>query len=336
MTSEIVTNTSFPDVAAAIQKAQSVVVLSHLRPDGDALGSQLGVALSLRALGKRVRVLNEDGVPDSLSFLPGSELIETPEQAGAREPLDADLVIACDTASFKRLGTEVVQLIPEGALWMNIDHHISNERYGDLYYIDPVSPATGQIVYQFLTSESLPLDASISENLFVAISTDTGSFQFPNTTAETFRAGAALIEQGAAVGRISQSLYGNYPLRRTLLLGELLKVLEIGNKGRRASWAMTLETTERLGIQASDTDGLIDQIRSIEGVVVAAFFQEAEGGYVRASLRSKDPSVDVCAVCQKFNGGGHKLAAGVRLRGSLHEAQKRILEAIDEALERSH
>ncbi|MGK0184342.1 MAG: phosphoesterase RecJ-like protein [Verrucomicrobiales bacterium] len=336
MTSEIVTNTSFSEIAATIKAAKSIVVLSHLRPDGDALGSQLGMALSLKSLGKCVRVVNEDGLPDSLSFLPNSDLIETPQQVTAQGALDVDLVIACDTASFKRLGSAVAALIPEQAKWINIDHHISNECYGDFHYIDPVSPATGQIVYQFLTSQQLPIDSAISENLFVAISTDTGSFQFPNTTAETFRAGAALIDGGAAVGQISQALYGNYPLRRTLLLGELLKVLKIGNNGQRASWAMTLEMTERLGIQASDTDGLIDHIRSIEGVVVAAFFQEAEDGYVRASLRSSDPRLDVCAICQKFNGGGHKLAAGVRLRASLHEAQTKILEAIDESLKKSH
>ncbi|MEZ5324935.1 MAG: bifunctional oligoribonuclease/PAP phosphatase NrnA [Verrucomicrobiales bacterium] len=336
MSSGIVTNTSFQQMGALLKDAGSIVVLSHLRPDGDALGSQLALSLSLRALGKKVRVINQDGVPDSLAFLPGAGLIETPGQVAAGPAIDPDLIIACDTASRKRVGDDVAQLIPDGVPWLNIDHHISNERYGEHYYIDPVSPATGQIIYQFLRSENLPIDAEVSENLFVAISTDTGSFQFPNTTAETFRAGAELIDRGASVGHISQALYENYPLRRTLLLGELLKVLEIGNNGQRASWAMTLEMTERLGIQASDTDGLIDHIRSIEGVVVAAFFQEAEDGYVRASLRSKDPDVDVCAVCQKFNGGGHKLAAGVRMRASLREAQNKVLKAIDEALERSH
>ncbi|MDA0813364.1 MAG: bifunctional oligoribonuclease/PAP phosphatase NrnA [Verrucomicrobia bacterium] len=335
MSSEIVTNTGFQEMGALLRSARSIVVLSHVRPDGDALGSQLGLALSLRSLGKKVRVINQDGVPDSIAFLPGAEFIEAPEQVAAGNAIDADIVVVCDTASRKRVGDDVAPFIPEGVPWLNIDHHISNERYGDYYYIDPVSPATGQIIYQFLKSQNFPIDRDVSENLFVAISTDTGSFQFPNTTAETFRAGAALIDQGAAVGDISQALYENYPLRRILLLGELLKVLEIGHGGQRASWAMTLEMAERLGIQASDTDGLIDHIRSIEGVVVAAFFQEGEDGYVRASLRSKDPRVDVCVVCQKFNGGGHKLAAGVRLRASLAEAQTKVLNAIDEALERS-
>jgi bifunctional oligoribonuclease and PAP phosphatase NrnA len=336
MSSEIVTNTDFQEMGVLLRNAGSIVILSHLRPDGDALGSQLGLALSLRSLGKKVRVINQDGVPDSIAFLPGAEFIETPEQVAAGSAIDADIVVACDTASRKRVGDDVALLMPEGVPWLNIDHHISNERYGEYHYIDPVSPATGQIIYQFLSSQNFPIDRDVSKNLFAAISTDTGSFQFPNTTAETFRAGAALIDQGAAVGEISQALYENYPLRRTLLLGELLKVLEIGHGGQRASWAMTLEMAERLGIQASDTDGLIDHIRSIAGVVVAAFFQEGENGYVRASLRSKDPRVDVCAVCQKFNGGGHKLAAGVRMRASLPEARNKVLNAIDEALERSH
>ena len=330
----VISNTSFEEIGGYLRKAKSVLLTSHLRPDGDAIGSVVGMALSLKKLGKDVRILNQDGVPESLSFLPGSEMIETPETV--RDHVQPDLIIACDTAAEKRLGDSVRELLPENVTLINIDHHISNECYGDFHYVDSLSPATGQIVFELLHSEGMPVDKAVSENLFAAISTDTGSFQYPNTTSDTYRVGAALIDQGVSVGSLSQDLYENYPLRRVLLLGELLKVLIIGNQGRRASWGMSLELSQRLEIQAADTDGLIDHIRSIQGVVVAAFFQEMPDGFVRASLRSKDERVDVCAICQKFKGGGHRLAAGVRLRCSLEEAQTKVLQAIDEALEGIH
>ena len=336
MSPDLFANISFVEIGRLLREAKSIVLLSHLRPDGDAIGSQLGLGLALQASGKKVRIVNEDGVPENLAFLPGAELVEDPDRVFAGEAITADLIVACDTADRKRLGSRVLSLLPDGAKWLNIDHHVSNDGYGDFYYIDPVSPATGQIVYQLLKHESFPITGEVSENLFVAISTDTGSFQYPNTTADTFRVGADLIDGGAQVGDISQALYENYPLRRLLLLRELLNELQIGHEGQRASWALSLEVTERLGVQASDTDGLIDHIRSIKGVLVAAFFQEAPGGYVRASLRSKDPSVDVCSICQKFNGGGHRLAAGVRLHSTLSEAQNTVLQAIDEALEGIH
>lgn len=334
MSPDPVTNTSLGEIAGRLHGAQSIVVLSHLRPDGDAIGSQLALTLALRGLGKDVRAFNEDGVPESLSFLPGAALVETPATITDAKAA-ADIVVACDTASRKRLGEGVLSVVA-GKTWINVDHHISNECYGDLHYVDPVAPATGQVIHQLLQAGQIPVTREMGENLFVAIATDTGSFQYPNTTAETFRIGADLIDCGVDVGKLSQAVYGSYPLRRVLLLRELLQQLEIGHSGQRASWAMSLELAERLQIQAADTDGLIDHIRSIDGVLVAAFFQEAPDGCVRASLRSKDARVDVCAICRKFNGGGHRLAAGVRLRATLPEAQNLLLTAIDEALEGIH
>ena len=329
MVSQVDSNTSFGAIGDLLRGHSSFVVLSHVRPDGDAIGSQAGLGLSLKALGKKVVLLNEDGAPESMAFLPGADLVRRPEQI---PPPAAAVVIACDTASRERLGENALACLPRDAVWVNIDHHVSNERYGDYFYVDPVSPATGQIVYELLSSEGFPLTAEICENLFVAISTDTGSFQYPNTTAATFRAAADLIDRGADPGKLATAVYGNYPLRRVQLLGELLGTLKIGHGGRWASWAMTIEVARRLEIQPSDTDGLIDHIRSIEGVIIAAFFQETGDGCIRASLRSKDPRADVCRICQQFDGGGHHLAAGARLASPLREAEEKITRAIDDTL----
>jgi phosphoesterase RecJ-like protein len=212
--------------------------------------------------------------------------------------------------------------------WINIDHHPSNPGYGDLVYIDSNAPATGQILFELITSQGLPMDAAIAENLFVAISTDTGSFQYPNTTARTFEIGAELLRCGVNVGRVSQLLYESYPRRRAELLRELLGTMRFSGNGKVASFSLSLETAAKLGAKPEDNEGLIDHSRAIQGVVVAVFFEELPEGKVRVSMRSKSDAADVCAICEKFGGGGHKLAAGARVRGTLAEVEEKVLKEI--------
>ncbi len=168
----------------------------------------------------------------------------------------------------------------------------------------------------------------IAENLYVAISTDTGSFQYPNTTARTFEIAAELVRAGVDVGRINQQVYENYPRRRVELLRELLRTMRFEGGGRVASFSLSLKTAAQLGVLPEDNEGLIDHLRAIRGVIVAVFFEELPDGKVRVSMRSKSEKTDVCAICQKFGGGGHTLAAGARVRGTLAEVEQKILEAI--------
>src|SRR6266702_977785 len=155
-------------------------ILSHVRPDGDALGCQIALALSLQQLGKEVRVWNEEGMLEKYSFLPRAELLSKPPAA----PEDVDVAIALDTAIQNRLGTALAA-VHSAKMWINIDHHLSNPGYGDLVYVDPTAPATGQIIFDLIKNQKLPLDRDIAENLYVAICTDSGSFQYRNTTART-------------------------------------------------------------------------------------------------------------------------------------------------------
>ena len=314
---------SFEEIGAVLRSQQTFAVLSHVRPDGDALGSQLGLGLSLSKLGKTVMVRNEDGLLEKYGFLPGGEFLQTP----LSEPQDFDVAIALDTATQSRLGT-ATSLVRSARTWINIDHHPSNPRYGDLVYIDSNAPATGQILFELIQSQGLPMDTAIAENLFVAISTDTGSFQYPNTTARTFEIGAELLRCGVNVGRVSQLLYESYPRRRAELLRELLGTMRFEGHGKIASFSLSLETAAKLGAQPEDNEGLIDHIRAIKGVVVAVFFEELPEGKVRVSMRSKSEAADVCAICEKFGGGGHKLAAGARVRGSLAEIEEKVLKEI--------
>ena len=319
---------TFAEIGRALRDHQRFAVLSHVRPDGDALGSQLALALSLQELGKTVRVWNEDGMLEKYSFLPHAELLTKPP--ATKE--DVDLVVALDTAVQTRLGT-ALDAVGSAKMTINIDHHPSNPAYGDLVYVDPASPATGQILFELIADQKLPLTKEIAENLYVAISTDTGSFQYPNTTARTFEIAAELIRTGVDVGRVSQLLYENYPRRRIELLRELLGTMRFEGKGRVASFSLSLEMAKRLGVLPEDNEGLIDHLRAIQGVIVAVFFEELPDGKVRVSMRSKSEKADVCAICMKFGGGGHTLAAGARVRGTLAEVEQKVLEAICEVVD---
>jgi phosphoesterase RecJ-like protein len=318
-----VTASKFHEIARVLQEHQRFAVLSHVRPDGDALGSQLAMGLALKDLGKDVAIWNEDGMLEKYSFVSRAELLTKPPS----EPQDFDVVLALDTAIQNRLGS-AGEAIRSAKTWINIDHHPSNPGYGDLVYIDAESPATGQIIFELITSEQLPFDRDIAENLYVAISTDTGSFQYPNTTARTFEIAAELVRAGIDVGGISQKLYENYPRRRVELLRELLDTMRFAADGKIASFKLSLETATRLGVLPEDNEGLIDHLRAIRGVVVAVFFEELSEGKVRVSMRSKDQAADVCAICKQFGGGGHTLAAGARVRGTLGEVEERVLNAV--------
>jgi phosphoesterase RecJ-like protein len=316
-------SSTFPQIARVLREKNSFAVLSHVRPDGDALGSQLAMALTLLKLGKDVRVWNEDGMLEKYSFLPRAELLRKPP--ATRE--NVDVFIALDTAIQNRMGT-ALESIGTSEICINIDHHPSNPRYGDMVYVDATSPATGQILFELLKAGGFPIDSDIAENLFVAISTDTGSFQYSNTTARTFEIAAELIRAGVNVGRVSQQLYENFPRRRVELLRELLRTMRFDGDGRIASFSLSMQTAADLGVLPEDNEGLIDHLRAIEGVIVAVFFEELADGKVRVSMRSKDEKVDVCAICQKFGGGGHTLAAGARVRGTLDEVKQRVLKEI--------
>ena len=317
------TNCQLEQIADVLRTHDRFVVMSHVRPDGDALGCTLAMTLCLQQLGKNVTAWNEDGVLEKFSYLPGSKLIQTPPG----EPREFDVAIALDTAVWNRVGTCLPAV--KAKMWINIDHHITNDHYGDLAYIDATAPATGQILYELFRGNDLPFTYEMADNLFVAISTDTGSFQYPSTTARTYEIGAELIRSGVNVGALSQKMYESYPRRRLELLRALLNVFKLTSNDRVASFTLTQATSTALGVKPEDNEGLIDTIRAIEGVVVAAFIEELPEEKVRISLRSKDPKIDVSKICGTFGGGGHKLAAGARIKGPLAEVEAKVLSAID-------
>jgi phosphoesterase RecJ-like protein len=324
-------NQGFAAIGDVLRASQTVAVLTHVRPDGDAIGSQLAMVLALQKLGKTVVAYNEDGLPDTFAFLTGSEIVTKPPA----QPSDFDVLLALDTAAKNRLGT-AIQGVGAYKTLVNIDHHASNPGYGDLNYIDVQAPATGQIIYELLHDQKLPFFSAIADALFVAISTDTGSFRYQNTTAQTFEIAGKLVEAGVDLATISNRVYESYPKRRILLLGRLLNDATFHANDRIATFSLTEETKQRLAIDPADIDGLIDVIRSIDTVVVAIFFEELPDQRVRISVRSKDPKIDANRICSTWGGGGHQLAAGARIGGTLEEVRTKVINHVsDEVLKYS-
>ncbi len=316
-------NASFSEIAEALEGAEKILVASHVRPDGDALGSTIAFALWLKSIGKTVTAWNEHGVTQRYRYLPRHELITEPDAV----PRPFDVIVALDNSVKNRLGT-VLDGVSSFRTLINIDHHVSNEGYGDLNYVDSTSPATGQILFEFFKAIEAPLSSEIAANLFAAISTDTGSFQYPGTDSRTFNAAAALVAAGVDVGSLSRRMYDNQPRRRLELLRHALNEARFSCDGHLASYSLSLAAVDQLGVLPEDNEGIIDHLRSVEGVVAAVFFEELPEGRVRVSARSKDPRVDVCEICKLFGGGGHPLAAGARVRGTIAQVEERFLEAV--------
>lgn len=322
-------NATFEQIGEVLRSHNSFILLSHVRPDGDAIGSQLALGFALMAMGKSVRLVNEDGLPENLAFLAGSERIETPPT----EPLDVEVAIALDTATKPRLGDGALHAASKAKIWLNIDHHVSNPKYGDLNLIDSTSPATGQILYDLITKLGLPMPAETRDAIYVAVSTDTGSFQYPSTTAKTYDMAADLTRRGLDVGGINSKTYDEQPFRKLELMRALLLTLERSPDGLVANWMMRDQTRIDLELRPEDSEGLIDIIRAIRGVQVAVFFEELPDGKIRVSMRSKDRRFDVCNIATQFGGGGHALAAGIRMPGPIEDAKIRVLDAIRRRLD---
>ncbi|GAA5494323.1 bifunctional oligoribonuclease and PAP phosphatase NrnA [Rubritalea halochordaticola] len=324
-------NNSFSEIAQALRDHNTFIIMSHVRPDGDAIGSQLALGHALEEMGKTVYYVNEDGLPENLDFLPHADRIVQPKG----EVLDVEVAIAVDCATKPRLGENALKAASKAKLWINIDHHISNPRYGDLNHIDSTSPATGQILYNLITKEDLPLSAVTRDAIYVAVSTDTGSFQYSGTTVETYEMAADLVRRGLDVGKINALTYDSNPYRRVELLRHLLNTLVRTDDGEIADWQLEYHVKEELELKPEDSEGLIDIIRAVKGVTVAVFFEELKGGTVRVSMRSKDLKVNVCEVAKEFHGGGHALAAGIRMEGPMSEAREKVLAALREKVDQA-
>jgi len=322
--------TPLSQIADTLRGADRIAIAAHVRPDGDAVGSVLGLALSLRALGKTVYALLEDGVPSNLAFLPGTDTVLSPPYGD----FEIDVAVALDTATHERVGQQTVAALGRAPLLVNVDHHATNPSYGQLNHIDSAQPATGQIIYELLHANDLPITEAVMAHLFAAISTDTGSFQFSCTTARTHEIAAEMMRAGLDTAELARRLYQTYPARRLTLLRAMLNEMTFHAEGRIVSWNLTRGLMDEVQMEPGDTEGLIDTLRMIDSVISAVIFEELEDGKIRVSARSKDNRLDVSAVCGQFGGGGHRMAAGARMRAPVTAAAETFLTALEHEVRR--
>jgi bifunctional oligoribonuclease and PAP phosphatase NrnA len=317
-------------ILEAIKGSDTLCVAGHVRPDGDCVGSQLGLSLALLNAGKKVCCWNQDPIPQKLAFLDSKKLMRAPE-AGHQ----FDCVIATDSASLERLGT-VAECIKDHKRFINIDHHKSNTRFADINWVSPKEPSTGELIFRFLKAVNWPIDPAISDCLFTAVSTDTGSFQYPSTRPSTYHVAGELVKRGANLARICDEVYQSYPLSRVRLLKLLYNRFRLTHQNQIAYFWLKKADFGRTGADPADAEGLIDHIRAIEPVVVACVFEEVEPELTRISLRSKDQRVDVNEIAKQFGGGGHNAAAGARIAGRPLSVQRRVVAALKKALNSKH
>ncbi len=312
-----------------IRESRTFCVVGHVRPDGDCVGSQLGLTLALQAEGKEVVCWNEDPIPQKYEFLDPGKLFQKPKKG-----LSFDCVIATDAASLERLG-RVAECLHDRKTLINIDHHESNTRYGDLNWVSPREPSAGELIFRLLCIARFPVTRPIADCLFTAVSTDTGSFQYPTTRPATYHAAGNLVRRGANLAKICDEVYQSYPLSRARLLRHVYSTFRLTHKDQIAYFWLRKADFSRSGADPADSEGLIDHIRAIAPVVVAAVFEEVEPGLVRISLRSKSPAVNVNEIAAQFGGGGHSAAAGARIQGTRLSVQRRVVGAIRRALDQA-
>ncbi|MGC4043791.1 MAG: bifunctional oligoribonuclease/PAP phosphatase NrnA [Armatimonas sp.] len=307
----------------AIWDSQEIVLACHVNPDGDAIGSMVGLALGLQVLGKNVTVLSQDGVPDTLKFLPGTELVQT-----STERRDFDLGIGLDAGDLSRLGGSV-EPINAAKLVMDIDHHVTGGQFGHVRLLDAESASTAELVFDFLHALGVEPDHAMAQNLLCGVLTDTGGFRFPNTRPRTMEIGGALIAAGASPTEIYESVYENQSWAAQKLLGRAIDRMEKSAAGKIVWTVVLQEDFTEFGATDKETEGISTALRAVRGSDIAMLLREQPDGRLRVSLRAREP-YDVATVAAKFGGGGHRLASGCTLDGPPQEAIQRLLAALQD------
>jgi phosphoesterase RecJ-like protein len=311
-------------VAEAIRQRQRFVVMSHARPDGDAIGSSLAMAYALRELGKGVRVVSRDAPPPPLMVFPGVPDIDIVSEIGDT----AEAVIVMECGDVKRPGIDGV----ERGFVINIDHHPGNVLYGALNWMDLSAAACGEMVFDLVRELGVPLTYEIAIHVYIAILTDTGSFHYSNITPRTFDICRQCVEAGVSPPAVARSIFDANNLGRLKLFGAVLNRMHLDPTGRIATLSVDKQLTHECGGTYEDTEGLINLPLTVKEILAVVFFKEIGPGDWRVSMRSKG-DIDINAIAKEFGGGGHKNASGCSARGELAVLQaifeQKVTRAID-------
>ncbi|MEN6567847.1 MAG: bifunctional oligoribonuclease/PAP phosphatase NrnA [Veillonellales bacterium] len=310
---------SLQSAANLILQAETIVITAHVHPDGDSLGSMLALYQYLEAKGKNVQMLLDDTLPVLYEFLPGIQKIHR----SAEPPIDADLLVILDASDEERIG-KIGKLVKAAVL--NIDHHISNTKFADYWYIDSAAAATGEVILAMLKLMDAQISPDMAVCLYTAIATDCGFFRYANTSAQTLRYAADLVECGVKPHLISEYVDVR-PLSSLLILQKALGTLELYCNGKIA--AITI--SQSLLDDDDSTEGLVNYPRNIVGVEIAILFKFVEAGVCRISFRSKN--ADVSRLALEFGGGGHIRAAGCTVKGTVEETKRKVIAAAKRQLQ---
>ncbi|MFN0124464.1 MAG: DHH family phosphoesterase [Blastocatellia bacterium] len=310
-------------VIELIEKHQRFAVTSHIRPDGDALGSSLALCWILRGLGKDAEVIMCDTVPHAYERLPGSDMVRVVPDID--RDYDGAFVIECSDVSRPGLPGLKNQFV------VNIDHHSTTELFGRVNWIDSTAAAVGEMIYNLAKAIGARITPEIASCVYAALLTDTGSFHFSNTTERTFKIASELVKHGAQPARLSQAIFYNHPYGKVKLIGAVLSTMQRDESGHIAWIHMTKDAMIEADACEEDTDGIINYPLTIGDVEAAAFFRELPNNTIRTSLRSKN-RVNVARVAEQFGGGGHANAAGFTLRADYDELSRSVIQKLREAV----
>lgn len=310
-----------PSIVEQIKQGQRFLVAAHESPDGDAIGSTLGLAQALRQMGKEVVALNVDGIPDTFTFLPGSgQLVTSIDQDSF-----FDVAFVLDAGELLRVG------LPDEKICrtlINIDHHPHSD-FGDICYLDTSASATGAMIYRILQACGFDIKLDVAIPLYTAILSDTGSFRYSNADPEAFMIAGELVKLGIDTWEVASRLYESQPPQRMKLLSQTLATLDISSCGKYSTVSMTTEMLEATGARAEDTDGFINYPRAVRGVEVAVFFRQISEVKTKVGFRSRG-LVDVGEFARVLGGGGHHNAAGVTIDGRFEDVRIRVISLLEQ------
>jgi phosphoesterase RecJ-like protein len=310
-----------------LKNSSRIFITTHTNPDGDAIGSLVAMGLGLDSLNKKITLYNESPIPAVYRFLPSVNRI-----VRNNNNENYDLAIILDCSDLQRIGN-AVSIIKTIPITINIDHHVTNTRFGNFQLIDTSACATAEIIYRLIKQMDVPFGKAIATSIYTGVLTDTGSFRFSNTNKAAFAICQEMVELGVDPYNIAQHVYGTYSLGRIKLLNLALDSIEISDNGKLSIMTITQDMFNETHTQPEDGDGLINYAKRIEDVKVAALIQQHWNGKEKSkncnrfhvSLRS-DGTVDVAAIAASFGGGGHSSAAGFSIESTLSDAKLQILK----------
>jgi len=313
-------------IIKAINKYRKFLITAHINLEGDSLGSQLAMKQLLDSLGKTSVIVDSDPVPEHYKFLPAASGVSNKIDKN----LDFEAALILDCPTMKRIG-RVRDLITKDKFVINIDHHISNEKFGHVNWVEPNASSAGEMVYKLFKEMDVGLTKETALSLYIAILTDTGSFNYDNTSRVTHEIAGELLGYGLDPARVSEDVYERKSIGDIKFLGLVLSTLKLNKSQDVAYLEVTKSMMKETGAEAAKAEGFVNYARSINNVKVAVIFREEAGGKINVSFRSKG-EVDVNKIASAFGGGGHVRASGCVIEGTLAQAQKKVLTKIEETL----